>query len=266
MLLKYQNLLKNFRITLVCKIHEMIGKYDYPISILPKINYRGKIDIDLLLASNKHIYVLRRSDKPIEETFKSLNGELIIRTNAIQPERLPKLSLNLLGSFFLVEHLKYRVNHKSPGGKKWLGNNKVVFSNHRQDYEQVEVGCEIYLHANEIDGTSFPYTYPFSKDTAKVVDEFNKAIGDGAIKLIKDSKNKNSHYEVSGYVKLQHDPINLNYWHTEMLTIAFNDTEVLKKGSWQMKYFDSVMNHVIKANAYASVEKIGNIEKSIYIN
>lgn len=124
------------------------------------------------------------------------------------------------------------------------------------------------MHANLIDGVHFPYTYPYTKETAKTVRDFEQKVGGGALQAVKDPRNPNQMiYEVSGVVKIVHDPLCLNYWHVEMHTIAFNTAEVKQGGvPWKEDFFKSVMKHVIKANAYASVDNIATFDKAMYIN
>lgn len=243
----------------------MIGNIDYPESILPKEDFFREIDFDLLLASNKNIYMLRRSEKSFENTFKKVGKDYYLRIDAVQNQRLPKLSINLLGTFFKKEYLKYNVPHNKPGGAKWLGHS-VVFKNFFNDYSVVDVGCEIYLHANNIDGKTFPYSYPYSKDSAKIVSEFEKIVGGGALAPIKDPNDPTkSYYPVFGTIKIIHDPLILNYWHAEMITKGFNDKEVTStKPTWTDKYFKSIMTNVISVNAYPEVVKIGTINNNVF--
>lgn len=267
MLWKFQILSKSFKNTLRCKLYEIIGKSVYPSSILPKTNFKGSIDFDLLLASNNNIFLVRRSDKSLAETFQILDGAYILRSNSILPDRIPKLSLNLLGGFFNLEHLRFSISHRAPGGQKWSENESIKLRNYLNDFTIVDVGCGIFLHANKIDGSTFPYSYPYDKTTSKIVHEFESRIGQGAIKIIDPKDGKSKFCEVSGQVKLKHDPLKLNYWHIEMLTLAFNEDEVPKKSAkWHEVYFNSVMTHVIKANAYASPENFGLVDSSFYRN
>lgn len=268
MLWKFQTLLKNFNLTLHCKFLKIIGKIDYPESIIPKENFSNEIDFDLLLASNKNIYLLRRSDKSLEQTFQLLGGNYLLRLDAISNERLPKLSLNLLGAFFKKEHLKYIVAHNKPGGSKWLNNKKVSFKKFFKDYKVSEVGCEIYLHANNIDGKTFPFPFPYSKDNARVVREFEKAVGGGVLEPVKDPADPAKlYYMVSGTIKLVHDPLVLNYWHVEMISKNFNDKEVKSASSaWTEPFFKSIMKHVIRVNAYHNVVETGIINQNVYLN
>lgn len=268
MLLKFQSLLKNFKLTLHCNILKVRGKIDYPESILPKQNFCNKIDFNLLLASNKYIYLLRRSEKSLEQTFQLLEGSYLLRLDSISNERLPKLSINLLGAFFKKEHLKYIVAHNKPGGAKWRNNKKILFKFFFKDYSITDVGCEIYLHANNIDGKTFPFSYPYSKDNVKVVREFEQAVGCGILKPIADPADPTkSFYQVSGTVKLVHDPLVLNYWHVEMITKNFNDKEVKSASPvWTETFFKSIMSNVIRVNAYNDVVEVGKIHNSIFLN
>ncbi|WP_379731791.1 hypothetical protein [Flavobacterium branchiicola] len=244
------------------------GLIDYPESIIPKINFYKQIDFDLLLASNRNIYLLRRSEKPFEQTFQSFGKGHMLRLNAISNERLPKLSLNLLGAFFKREHLKYVVSHKKPGGDKWRDYKKISFKDYFKDYEVTDVGCEIYLHANNINGKTFPFSFPFSKENARVVRDFEKAIGEGMIKQVTDPIDPtNIYYLVSGVIKLVHDPLVLNYWHVEMISENFNGKEVKSASpAWTQPFFDSMMKNLIRVNAYPTREEIGTINQNIYLN
>lgn len=265
---RFPTLLKNFNLTsLHCNFLKIIGKIDYPESILPKDFFCEKIDFDLLLASNKNTYLLRRSEKSFENTFQKVGKDYFLRLDAIPAERLPRLSINLLGTFFQKEYLKYSVSHKKAGGQKWNGG-EVLFKNFYKDYDTVPVGCEVYLHANNIDGATFPYSYPFNSDSRKLVREFEQKVGGGEIVLIPDpDDNTKQVYSVSGIVKVVHDPLILNYWHVEMITKSFNESEIKNaKPKWSPKYFDSIMRNIMKVNAYHKDMGSGAINENVYIN
>lgn len=245
-----------------------MNKVDYPVSLLPEIKYISKIDFILLLASNRNIYLIRRSDKSFEQTFALLGDQYVLKSNAIEQNRLSRLSLNLLGSYFKEEHLKYSVHHRTAGGQKWISPEKVKIKKYLNDINQVEVGCPIYLHANNIDGTQIPYLYPYNKETLKNVRDFQKKVIGKILEPVQDPITGNSNFELSGMIRIHHDPLILNYWHVEMLTHSYNNTEIKSesKHSWKDDFFRSVMNNVIKVNAYASVEDVGKFGEDVYVD
>lgn len=265
--MKRQILLKNFKNILLYKIYKFIGKCDYPIDILPKINFKGLIDFDMLLASNNKIFLIRKSSKSFSETFAVLDGDYILKTDAIETNRVARLSLNLLGSFFIPDYLKFKIDHRSSAHSRWNENQKIYISDHFKHYTKENVSCQIFMHANEIDGCDFPYKHPYSKDSIQKIEEFQKIVDCGKIVPIVDPKNKNKYYEVSGFVKLEHDPLLLNYWHTELVTYTFTKTDEVKKSTsnWQTQYFESVINHILKANSYPQIPIDVKIDNHHYL-
>jgi len=61
------------------------------------------LDIDYLI-DKQDLFILRRSSKTTEDTFNDLG---ILRDDIINTKEIPGLSMNLLGAYFKIEHIKY---------------------------------------------------------------------------------------------------------------------------------------------------------------
>ena len=154
MLQKLKNLQKNLTNTYLCKKLRLSGQLVYPYSILPKTKYKLEINFDDLI-SDGIVYLLRRSDLPFGETFHTFNdGNKVLNDDAIDINRIPDLSLNLLGSYYKTIHSKY-IPIKD-GSKQWVGL-KVYLSEYLNEYKVDNENGHIFINATELHNKTLPY-------------------------------------------------------------------------------------------------------------
>src|SRR5688572_4365756 len=93
--------LKNF---LICKFHRLFCGLKYPWKILPRPTFANPINIENLV-SETPAYIVRRSPLPLTETFNDVG---ILKDEALRSEEVAGLSMNLLGSHFKLDYIKFR--------------------------------------------------------------------------------------------------------------------------------------------------------------
>lgn len=223
----------------------------YPQCILPKLNYKLQIDLKQLIA-NQNVFVVRRSDFTMEDTF-TLAGTL--NEDAIKPEDLPLMSMNLLGGLFEPNYSKF-VPDKS-GRSKWE-KQAVLLSDY--GYEVKEAFCLIYINANLIDEVKIKYLHPY-KNNSELVQQIKEYFGKDTPPKTKDDK-----YIVIGNTELKHDPTNLNYWHVEYNVQQFNKRPIKNKGQiFLMEYCADIIKNAICGAASNELGEIDKISESFYL-
>lgn len=251
MLPNLKNFQKNLQNILLCKWYRLIGRLTFPSKILPRTSYKSQIDIDNLL-ENLQVYVLRRSDYSLEDTFNELGN---LRSDAVIPKQIPFLSLNMLGGHFKTKHAFIRIGKE--GSRKWIKNEKVYLSEFVNGYEILNKGCSIYIDANSIHNQSFPYSQPSTSELREEVDKFFKFIP-------KPTAEKDG-FHFQGNVKIVHDPTILNYWHVEYNIFDFKGETIKHKKS---KYIEQlcldILTDIVSVNAYPDVKEITMIPENFY--
>jgi hypothetical protein len=218
MLQRLQLWLRGFKNYLLYKFFFHIKGYTYyPSSILPKIKYCTKIDIDALLR-HQELYILRRSNKTRSETFNELG---ILREDAILGKEIPGLSMNLLGAKFKAGFIKYVPHVKTRAVVNWDGSKTIYLSDFIGLYSTIEIYSPIFFRGSDIHNISIPYVKKENKELTRIL---------GKLKL--KYRLSNGDVKATGRAVLEHVPTNLNYWHVEQCLLNFNDIAIptLKNG------------------------------------
>jgi len=243
-------ILKN---TFLYNYYRWVNKFDCPVSILPKLKYIQKIDIQTIL-DNQTMYILRRSDKSYSDTFNDVDN---LRDDALLLKDIPFLSLNILGGLFKPEHTRFRIIKN--GMKRWEQSYPILITEFLTDYEILDKYCIIFIEANGINNQSVPYSQKESKDLKKEIDKFFTYFDKPII--------VQGQYKFEGTTKLIHDPINLNYWHLELNLFDFKNDPIKFKDSAYIKDFcKKVITDIICANSYPQLGSIPTISEKYFIN
>lgn len=259
---KYPNFLRNLKDIFLCKVNDYLGEKDYPISLIPQIHYKAKIDIDSL-AKGSGAYLVRRSDLPFEDTFnRTKRHGYTLKSDVINESDISGLSLNLLGGDFQVEHLKYRILPKTDAQEKWEFNRKVFISEHYKEYELQDVTCEYYFSIGDINKIIFSYEYPYEKSNPSI-ENFFKVMGRENAEVFKDD-NSSKKVKLPGRIKVHHDPLNMNYWHAEIHVYDYNDNKIERGAKWTKFFFASAIN-ILSVYGVHRIGKIENFEDSVYM-
>lgn len=258
MFLKFYRLLKSLKNIFLCKIYEINGKLDYPKKILPNPNYKKILDFDNI-TQVKNVFLLRRADMSFEDTFFKLGNQYFLKDDAIDYNRIPNLSTNLLGGGFKPDYSTFRIKRNTLAEKKWEGDN-VYLSDHVGSYTKVEGGCVVYLNANNLHNVAFPYNLNFNPDFHNEVKNFQNVFSKNIISNEKDEKIK-----LLGSTKVVHDPINLNYWHVELKVMDFAGKELKNASSKKHEQIaQHALNNLISINSFSSVNVIYEIPLCLY--
>jgi hypothetical protein len=164
------------------------------------------------------LFVVRRSNLPLNESYNIVNK---LRSEAVESERIPNLSLNLLGAFFKTLHLKFIV--KKPGSNDWDGKG-INLKDFEGCYYKTSKSDAIILNANKLHNMPIPFK------------AINSKVNRERIGKLPFEPNQNNELQGSGVARFIHSPTNLNYWHIELNVIDFND-KVIKKNSSEFDGF-----------------------------
>lgn len=226
----------------------------YPIEALPQKSYFHNMDIDLMCQSIKPV-IVHRSNLSREMTFNEVG---LLRNDVIPFERVPRLSMNLLGGGFRVDDIKFRVT--GPGMEEWDGLAEISIEDFAQFIKIVETDyCPIFFDATAINNHDLPYERNISQDKElrKKLIRFN---------LI-DSKYLESVVKITGRTKILHSPNNLNYWHVELVIHPMGDvSETLEnsKSNWKEELCKQVIKDILAVNATEDKVNFDTIPKSFY--
>ncbi|MFL9845071.1 hypothetical protein [Flavobacterium rhizosphaerae] len=237
------------------------------ISILPKKAYKQNIDFDNLLSKNQ-IFLLRRSNLSFSSTYrKNGSGGYECNEDALvnNPKEAFNLSTNIFGGKFKEKHINFRLSLKHFAGRKWHKGTKICTFKHLSGVTINPPSCSIFIDANKIHRV--PRTY--SKDLKpndNILKNYEKITGFNPV--MKKKGNKENSYELSGYCKIVHDPLNFNYWHAEYGFYDFDDQRIKKLGAkWIESFYNNLIDNTISINCYP--EPFGNnykINKDTYLD
>ena len=259
MLQKLVNLPKSLKNIYLCKKARHTGLLKYPHIILPKIFYKNELSIDDLVQNNT-VYVLRRSNLPIDETFKTcIDGQTILNDDSIDDVRLVNLSVNLMGGLFNKSHSVF-VPEKS-GTYRWNGN-KIYLYEYLENYRVEKDKGIIFIKINEFHNETIPYKLKFDTNIHKELTNFAKTFGSSRI-ILNTAPND---IELLGKMYFQHDPINLNYWHVELKIENYKEILEKAKRPSDKKLLEQYFTNILKVNAAPSIEEVCKINKKHYLS
>lgn len=204
----------------------------YPLCILPYSHYKLSIDINQIV-NEENCIIVRRSNKSEKDSFNDLD---ILREDIISEKDVPNLSMNLYGSKFTNEHLKYRCFGEAVN--LWKGE-KIKLSKYKTFYTVLETYSPIYFLIKDLHNKNFPYHRTNDKETQKFLKALNK------VETIKDGKIK-----LNGTSNVIHTPNKLNYWHVELTIKDIQETEIRStKSAWQKSAAEYAYKDIIVMSA-----------------
>lgn len=235
----------------------------YPQSIISRVKYKKEIDFNKLV-QNQQVYLLRRSLLMLDKTFVS-NGsggyELNEDALVAKTQGVVNLSMNIFGSYFKENFLKYRISHKLYGGMKW-NNMKVYFLKNLSSISLNNKGCPIYIDANKIHNKPRKVKKPATND---ILQDFITKTGLNPVLI---NTNGSKQLEFQGNTAIKHDPLNFNYWHAEYQFFDYNNKEPLRNlgSKWGEQFCQDVITNTLSINCYPKPYK-GNykLSKSIHL-
>jgi hypothetical protein len=212
-----------------CLLYYRISGKKYPKKILPKVKYLNAIDINEICNSHLITFIIR-SDKPTENTFNDLEN---VRTDIFDPTKIAHLSMNLLGGFFIEEHIKFRPKMHTTAVEKWKGE-RVFLSDLINDYEELKIYSPIFYNGIHLNNINVPFHFDLTDRHAKTI----------VRKLLNKSEIEEKSFIAHGKLYSIHDPTNINYWHLELEIKDFNDPPKVVTKIKNMQE-QSVARHII---------------------
>lgn len=229
----------------------------YPRAILPSKNFLPRINFDDYFVNQKFL-IVRRTEKKSSEAFDEL-GFLRLEALISGIKDVPEMSMNLLGGFFKLKHLKYIP--KGKGNGSWESS-KIRLWDYKASFEIKTNVYPIYFILNDIYGVEIPYVRR-SNDPA--IKKLYKTL---SIDLNEPKINS------QGLSTIEHKPINLNYWHVEFHLSDKATKQIVRRGNiksnddeyWQNKLTETALNDILITNAKKSIDdfRLYEIPKSIY--
>jgi hypothetical protein len=253
--MNWKILKKDLENTFLCKYYRLRNRLTYPSFILPKNRYVSLIRISELCTLQR-LYILRRSNKTLENTFHIIGDKTILREDSIEPIDVPNMSLNLMGGKFKERHLKFIPKMRTEAVKKWDGFKRIYLSEFLNDYEKIETFCPIYFDVNNIDLVNIPYQQNKSKEINRLLLE----LGEKPVE-------KNEKYQFTAQTEVMHDPTFLNYWHVEFKLKDFRGVPIARKqNAWIDDLSRQTIKNILSVNAYHTLPTaISSIPQKYYL-
>lgn len=210
----------------------------YPRQLLPKAEYRRRLDFNQLCSGVPTLTVVRRSDVAV----CYLEGTRILEEDCIT-RRVYDYSMNFVGGGFdAYEHIKYR--QTGVGNDSW--DREVILSEEEIDssYETIEVCYPIFFAVRDIHHITIPYKRHFNKK--KDMWQSLKPLSDEIEMQRYDELwgKGNGCIDLKGEILVAHVPTMMNYWHVELKIIEKEGTGKAVKGS-SVAWKESIRNHVV---------------------
>lgn len=233
----------------------LLGKPRYPKSILPKQKFVPLLDIDAM-ATKGLLYIVRRADVNCDEALLETG---ILKDDIIKQRDVPGFSMNLLGSFYLLKHIKFKA--KSRGAFTWAQNTKIYMTDFIDDYEVVSVYCPLTYDLNTIHNAIVPFTSQATdKGMKKDVENYYKAWN-------LTPEITGTEYKFYGRMIIKHEPTNLNYWHVELKLFHPQNQEVTRtENNQRVKSAETfVLENYLSLPLMELPNDIHKIDKSDYL-
>ena len=244
------NWLKELIVMFTCKYWNKSKVY--PICILPYLHYKLKIEDTSInqLVNEDNCVIVRRSGKSEVDSFNELE---ILKEDIISEKSVPNLSMNLYGSKFTNEHLKFRCFGEAIN--LWEGE-KIKLSNYKSFYNILETHSPIYFLIKDLHNKIFPYYKTDDKDTQKLLRILGLNIS-----------SENGKVKLNGKSKVIHSPNKLNYWHVELQIKDNQESEIKNTNSaWQKSAALYAYNDIVVMSAKKNPpQNIFKIPSEIYL-
>lgn len=217
---------------------------NYPQQIIPKLSYKGQINLTKIKKHQSAYLLVRRSLKDHNNTFDTLG---ILRRDALieTTSKALGLSMYFVNNIHHSEYIKYGIFDSAI--KYWSEGQRIRFSDYQQFIKMNSPICPVYFRLSDIDGKRIPYQKNIDKKKKKEMLE----------KLDIDEKSLDD-FEYSGVTEIEHKPVILNYWHIEFKILKDkkieNGTEIRDiKNAWRRKLVEHSISNILIVNAKKEV-------------
>lgn len=201
------------------------------------------------MSKGADFFIVRRADVDCSDIFNEVG---VLKDGAIRSKDVPGLSMNLLGSFYLLKHVKFRTIGK--GAQPWL-NTKIYMTDFINHYEVLNNFCPIIYKLNDLHNASVPFINKKNKDT----DKFIKA--NNLMPEIIETQ-----YKLKGKIIIKHEPTNLNYWHIELKLLNALNQEVTKNNNlWEKSATSYVLEHFLSVPLLEVPKNMQTVNKNLFV-
>ncbi len=224
-------------------------KTSYPPGLVPKVEWKTKLQTDVLLKQICDFCVIRRIDGSPETCIDQSLGTPILRSNTLRAKDVINMSVSLLGALFLLEHLEFR--QVGAGKDNWNGKkvgNSLLSSDNFQVVEQPFF--EVVWSASEIHNQPIPYKKEVTKVSA-----FNQLKQDvervSKVVLGEFEVYKATELPLKATTRLNHCPTNLNYWHFTFDTYPADGAKpILKEDAWRKRVLEKAAKDILRISFF----------------
>lgn len=228
----------------------------YPIHILPASDWKENLTPSEIVRSNQNAVIGRRIVGSVENCINYSLGDdnAKIREDYLDYNEIPNLSTSLPGGCFKIDD--FRFWQKGEGAKPWKGGD-VIFDEFKEDIDYFRERSAYFVVAwniETIDNTKIPYTriFPKKKDYNDVSTKISgsedlKAKYCQKFEELPTDEEGRRYLKMEGCVKVNHAPVQLNYWHYT-IDIYPQDTPHKplsgSKGAWRQMMCENVADYL----------------------
>ena len=236
----------------------------YPYTLVPYVGLQRKMNMDEVVGAMPSLMVARRIDLNDEEIIDLGDGISILTEDMLRkylmneypdmPDKekkvakspIPDMSMSMMTDKSRRDYLKFRQTGNAHTA--WNGKN-VKIVNYINDIKRSEGRWfSISYRVDELHNKSIPYQGKF-----KDQEEFDKYKGDVGSdrdkKIILKNFSKNKVYPLIAYIRLEHKPTMMNYWHTTLCVRPFKDSPDIRDSR-------SKRNHAICEQAFTMILRV----------
>lgn len=197
-------------------------KAPYPKEIAPQKGYLHYMSIKALLEAYPDLAVVRRCDMDSPYAASATGEHKSIRPEVIANDlNVLGLSVNLIGGKFdFKKHGAFNPKTNDVY-KDWNGCDLANFPLPKEEYKEENPVCPVFFQVSKIDKLTFPYTkqinekeYDTIKNKSAEIQKNEDLYIEGTM-ISEFGKEANGHTGLRAYVRVNHHPTILNYWHVQ---------------------------------------------------
>lgn len=211
---------------------------EYPKEIIPSSRHKPPFPLQALEEKNGAYEVCYRIIGGVKDNAYSdtLGGKTVLREECF--EHVVHMSINLMGGPFKPEYVCF--SQKKPGSDEWKGGD-VCFDDYAASIELLKNATPIFYLSSILNQPELSVSVSF--DNSESYKSFKNTMGgEGWPDYFKGIR-----VNVPFYIRLEHVPTNLNYWHVQMEVYPKMTEEQLKNesGVWRKRIFEHIRTAIL---------------------
>lgn len=192
----------------------------YPRCVVPRMGYRYRLPMCLLLRNYPELTVVRRCDDPNPFAYSGTGNIKKLKDDVFKNENLLEMSVNLLGGSFKLRHLAFS-GAFDVTKDEWNGTEEFDFSRNDEYYsEKTDSFGAISFGVAQVNVFTFPYPksvdkkdYAALKETGQKIQQ-EKGIEQELVGVLGGYGNNMT--QMMAWLHVNHHPNILNYWHMQI--------------------------------------------------